>query len=91
MTSPGSEHDEEALASLLSELREPPRAWIQAAKELPTARSEIARIVERAKADAEFRAEVLRDLESALAAEGHEPTPQAIAALKASIACETTR
>lgn len=71
----GTEPDEEALAALLGELREPPRAWIEAAKELPRARAETAGIVERAEADPGYRAQVLADLEGALRDEGHEPSP----------------
>ena len=85
MINPAAEHDEEAIAALLGELREPPRAWIDAAKELPQARQEIAGIVERAQADAAYRARVLEDLEGALANEGHEPAPHVLAALKAGI------
>ncbi|MFN8152398.1 MAG: hypothetical protein U0R24_14910 [Solirubrobacterales bacterium] len=74
---------EEELGALLRDLKEPPRAWIDAAKELPAARAEIDGIVARAEADAAFREEVLADLEEALRAEGQEPSPQLVAALKA--------
>jgi len=82
---PTDELDEAALASLLGELREPPRAWIEAAKELPRARAEISGIVERAQADIGFRQQVLDNLEDALRAEGHEPSPQLVAALRSGI------
>lgn len=85
MTEPARYHDEERLAKLLSELREPPRAWIEAAKEIPAARGEIDGIVERALADEEFRSKVLSDLDEILELEGHEPTRQRAAALRAGI------
>ena len=85
MINPAADHDEEAIAALLSELREPPRAWIEAAKELPRARLQIAGIVERAETDVEFRDQVLADLERALMDEGHEPAPHLLAALKVGI------
>ncbi len=85
MSKPSKKLDEAAISSLLMELREPPRAWIDAAKELPAARGELAGIVARANADAEYRNRLLEDLEEALRAEGHEPTPQAVAALRAGI------
>ena len=76
-------HDEESLASLLSALREPPRAWIEAAKQLPAARSSLDSIVARAEEDAAYRAEVLAGLEAALLADGREPSPELIASLRA--------
>ena len=85
MTPPAPERDEEALAELLRELRDPPQAWIEAAKELPRARGEIAGIIARAEGDAEYRNGVLADLEQALREEGHEPAPVLLAALRAGI------
>lgn len=74
---------EEELGALLRDVKEPPRAWIEAAKELPAARAEIDGIVARAEADAAFREQVLADLEEALRTEGQEPSPALVAALKA--------
>lgn len=74
---------EERLAARLREVREPPRAWIDAAKELPTARAELDDLVARAEADAAFREQVLADLEASLRAEGREPSPNLVAALRA--------
>lgn len=85
MLKPAEERDEEQLAALLAELREPPRSWIEAAKELPSTRAGIDQIIGRANADESYRAELLADLEEALASEGHEPTPQRIAALRAGL------
>jgi hypothetical protein len=51
---------------------------VQAAQELPAAKAEIDQIVVRAQADAEFRAALLADLETALQAEGIEPEPRVV-------------
>ena len=75
-------YDEERLAALLQMLPAPPLGWVEAAQQLPAARAAIDSIVARAQADAAYRAHVLADLEAALEAEGHEPTPAAVAALR---------
>lgn len=74
---------EEELGAFLREVREPPRAWVDAAKELPAMRAEIDGIIARAEADAAFREQVLADLEEALRAEGREPSPSLVATLRA--------
>ena len=68
-----SEYPEERVAELLRLLRPPPEAWVAAAAELPTARSELDDIVARAEQDAAFRAALVADLEAALAEEGYTP------------------
>jgi hypothetical protein len=65
---------EEALAVLLALLPPAPRAWVDAAKQLPAARAQIDGIVARAEQDGAYRAQVLNDLEQALAADGIEPS-----------------
>lgn len=75
--------DEEQLASLLGELRDPPRHWIEAAQELPEARRSLDEIVARAQADAAYRERVLADLEAALREAGREPAPGLVASLRA--------
>jgi hypothetical protein len=75
--------DEEQLAGLLGELREPPRHWIEAAQELPEARRSLDEIVARAEADAAYRERVLTDLEQALRDAGREPAPELVASLRA--------
>ena len=70
MTRP-HDYDEERLAQLLKMLPPAPEGWVRAAQELPQARREIDEIAERAQRDAEFRAAVEADLESA-AVEHHE-------------------
>jgi len=70
-----STYDEERIAELLRRLPPPPSGWIAAASELPTARAEIDGLVDRANADAAFRAAVLADIEAALAEAGVDPRP----------------
>ena len=67
------DYDESRLAELIAALRPAPAAWVQAAKELPAARRSLDGIGERARADAEFRRQVIADLEGALATAGVEP------------------
>ena len=66
-------YDEARLAELLRALPPAPEAWIRAAQELPRVRRELDDIVARAEADAEFRKQLIEDLEQALRAEGYEP------------------
>jgi len=77
---------EERIAELLRALPTPPRGWVEAAKELPTARRELDTIVERIERDAQFRALVQADLEEALRGEGVEPTPAVVALLRQRLA-----
>jgi len=73
-----SGYDEERIAELLRVLRPAPVGWVATAQELPRARLEIAGLVERAQADAAYRARLLADVEAALATEGVEPRPALI-------------
>ena len=73
-----SKYDAETLARLIGMLPQAPVGWVQAAQELPAAKAEIDQIVVRAQADAEFRAALLADLETALQAEGIEPEPRVV-------------
>jgi hypothetical protein len=75
-------YGEERIGELLRLLPPAPAGWVKAAQELPAARDEIAAIVERAEADAAFRARVTADLEAALEAEGIPATPSVVAALR---------
>jgi hypothetical protein len=75
--------DEERLAELLGALPAAPAAWVQAAKELPLARRQLDEIVELAYADAEFRVQLLADLESALTSAGYEPDAALVEAVRA--------
>jgi hypothetical protein len=83
-----SNYDAERLARLIGMLPPAPEGWVQAAQELPAARGEIDQIVARAQADAEFRAALLADLETALQAEGFEPRPRVVNELRRLLADE---
>jgi hypothetical protein len=74
--------DEARLAKLIAALPPPPAAWVVAAQELPVAARKLDELVARAEADVAVRAQVLADLERALAAEGVEPTMRAVEALR---------
>ena len=75
-------YNEETLAELLRTLPAPPQAWVRAAQEIPLARRGLDEIVERARADRAFRDALIVDLESALEAEGYEPDPLLVDALR---------
>jgi hypothetical protein len=77
-----SAFNEDRLAELIGALPPAPQAWVQAAQELPLARTEIAEIVARAEADAEFREALIADLEATLAQEGYEPQRPLLDALR---------
>ena len=74
--------DEERLGELLRVLRPAPRGWVQAAQELPAARRSLDEIVGRAEADLAFRAALIADLETALAAEGYDPGHRVVEELR---------
>jgi KaiC/GvpD/RAD55 family RecA-like ATPase len=59
-------YDEELLGELLSALPPAPEAWVKAAKELPVALERLGEIVERAKADEDYRRRLVADPETAL-------------------------
>jgi hypothetical protein len=75
-------HHEERLAVHLRALPPAPRGWVEAAQELPMARSQLDEIVARAEADVVFRAALIADLEAALADEGYAPTPALLDAVR---------
>jgi hypothetical protein len=77
-----STHDEERIADLLRLLRPAPEAWVRAAQELPFALRGLDDIVERARADDQFRRALIADLEAALASEGYEPDPPLVDAVR---------
>jgi hypothetical protein len=77
-----SAFNEDRLAELIGALPPAPQAWVQAAQELPLARTEIAEIVARAEADGEFREALIADLEAKLAQEGYEPERPLLEALR---------
>ena len=72
-------YDEQRIAELLRLLPPPPVGWVRAAQELPQARAE---------ADAAYRARIVADLEAALEAEGIDPKPSVVAALRVRLAAD---
>ncbi len=82
MTENTNPYDEEQLGRLLSRLPPAPRAWVEAAQELPLVRGNLDEIVARAEADAAFRAALVADLEAALAQAGFEPNRPLVEALR---------
>jgi hypothetical protein len=76
-------YEEERIAELLRTLPPAPTAWVRAAQELPLARLGLDEIVRRAEEDAEFRARLTADLEAALEAEGIDPAPALLEAMRA--------
>lgn len=79
-------YDEDRIAELLAALPPAPEAWVQAAQELPAARRQFDEIVARAEADLAFRKALIADLETALAAEGYEPAPLELDAIRRRLA-----
>lgn len=73
-----SGYDYERLGRLIGALPPAPRGWVEAAQELPAARRGLEGLVARARADADARAAILADLETALQAEGVEPEPRVL-------------
>ena len=69
----------EQLARLLAVLPPAPLGWVEAAQELPRLHAELDGLVARAEQDAELRARLSADLESALAESGISPTPRILA------------
>jgi hypothetical protein len=84
-----SGYDIERLSRLIGMLPPAPVAWVRAAQELPAARHELDGIVARAEADAEFRRALIADLETALRAEGVEPTRPLLDELRRRVADES--
>jgi hypothetical protein len=77
-----SAYDHDTLGRLIAALPPAPDGWVRAAQELPAARRGIDDIVDRAVADAAYRARVVANLESALAEVGIEPTPPLLEELR---------
>jgi len=75
--------NEERLGELLRLLGPAPTGWVEAASQLPRLRAVFDDLVARAEADAAFRAELIANLEAALAREGVEPTERALVELRA--------
>ncbi len=74
---------EERLGALIARLPPPPEGWVEAAVELPRARSAIDGLVELANRDRELREAILADLDQALRGAGVEPRPPLMDSLRA--------
>jgi hypothetical protein len=79
-------YNEERLGELLRMLPPAPVGWVAAAQQLPFARIQLDALVQRAEADAAYRASVVADLELALRAVGVEPRPAVIDHLRKRLA-----
>jgi hypothetical protein len=77
-----SHYDETRIGELLRRMPPAPAGWVRAAQELPLARLGLDDLVRRAEEDAEFRRLLVADLEAALRAEGVEPDPAVVDALR---------
>ena len=77
-----SAYDHDTLGRLIAALPPAPVGWVRAAQELPAARRGRDDIGARAEADAAYRAQVVADLEAALAEAGIEPTPRILGELR---------
>ena len=75
-------YDEERLGELLRLLPEVPGGWVRAAQELPAARAVLDTLIARAEADAAERERIVANLETALIAEGVEPSSPLLAELR---------
>jgi hypothetical protein len=75
-------YDDEHIGELLRFLPPAPVGWVEAAQELPAARSSLDEIVARAEADLAFREALVADLEATLALEGYEPAVRILEELK---------
>jgi hypothetical protein len=65
----------EDLAQLIALLPPAPAGWVEAAQELPRAKAGLDALVARVEEDAELRAKVLADLETAFEEADIQPTP----------------
>jgi hypothetical protein len=82
MSSEMNVYDEEQIGRLLRMLPPAPEGWVRAAQELPAVRPTLDELVARAQQDAAFRLQLLADLERAVAATGHEPSPYVVSRLR---------
>ncbi len=82
MTTAMAELSEERLGELIALLPPPPEGWVEAATELPRARSAIDRLIVLAQRDRKMREAILADLEQALRGVGVEPRPPLMESLR---------
>ena len=76
-------YDIESLARLIGALPPTPEGWVAAAQELPRVRASLDDLIVQAGGDAQLRARLVADLESALAESGISPTPRILAEARA--------
>jgi hypothetical protein len=76
-------YDIEQLSRLIGALPPAPQGWVTAAQELPRMRANLDDLIARAEQDAELRARLVADLESALAESGISPIPRLLAEARA--------
>jgi hypothetical protein len=79
-------YDIEQLARLIGALPPAPKGWVTAAQELPRLTASLDDLIGRAEQDAELRARLVADLESALAESGISPTPRILAQARSRLA-----
>ena len=80
--SPSEPSSEDRLAALLRLMPPAPEARSRAARDLPRARREMDQILALAEVDAQFREELLADLEQALARAGFQADRRMVDALQ---------
>lgn len=76
----------EEIAELITALPPAPSGWVQAATQLPQARTTIDQLVVEAIADRSRRDAILADLEAALRTAGVEPRHQLVERLRDALA-----
>ncbi len=81
-------YDETGLGELFALLKPAPQAWVEAAKELPRIERGLAQILALAETDAEFRAALIDDLESAIENAGFVPEPGLVRGARARLGSE---
>ncbi len=71
-------YDETELGELLGILKPAPAAWVEAAKELPRIEPGLQQILALAETDAEFRQDLIKDLEGAIERAGFTAEPELV-------------
>jgi hypothetical protein len=77
-----NDFDSHQIAEHIARLRPAPRAWVQAAQELPAARRAVETLVARAQQSETERLAIVRNLEESLHAEGVEPRSNLVRELR---------
>jgi hypothetical protein len=77
-----TDFDSHQIAEHIALLRPAPRGWVEAAQQLPAARRAVETLVARAQQSETDRAEIVRNLEESLHAEGVEPRSELVRELR---------